>query len=85
MDAGHFVSRRWKATKFDERNVWPQCPKCNRFSGGEAFLMANYIDTHLGHGTADLLHNLSRVKCKLDRLWYEEQIKIYRAKLRALT
>jgi 5-methylcytosine-specific restriction endonuclease McrA len=30
-DAGHFISRSYTTTKFDERNVYAQCMKCNRF------------------------------------------------------
>lgn len=30
-DAGHFISRSYKQTKFDERNVYAQCQKCNRY------------------------------------------------------
>lgn len=33
-DAGHFISRSYKQTKFDERNVCAQCRKCNRFQQG---------------------------------------------------
>ena len=33
-DAGHFVSRRYNATLFDERNVHTQCRYCNRFLDG---------------------------------------------------
>jgi len=33
-DAWHFISRSYKATKFDERNVYAQCQKCNRYQQG---------------------------------------------------
>lgn len=33
-DAGHFVSRRYSSTLFDERNVNTQCRYCNRFLDG---------------------------------------------------
>jgi len=34
MDAGHFVSRRFNSTLFDERNVHSQCTYCNCFLSG---------------------------------------------------
>jgi len=34
MDAGHYISRGVKTLRFDERNVHPQCRKCNRFGEG---------------------------------------------------
>lgn len=84
MDAGHFISRRFKGTKFDERNVHPQCTSCNSFQQGNQFEMVRYIEQRYGVGTAQLLRDLSRCKCRLDRLWYEEQIKVYRARLREI-
>ena len=32
-DAGHFISRRFSSTLFDERNVHLQCKQCNAFGG----------------------------------------------------
>jgi hypothetical protein len=29
MDAGHYMSRKYSATKYDWDNVWPQCKPCN--------------------------------------------------------
>ena len=34
MDAGHFVSRRFNSTLFDERNVHAQCTYCNCYLAG---------------------------------------------------
>ena len=83
-DAGHFVSRRHKATKFDERNVNIQCKHCNRFSSGEQHAHGQYIDKKHGYGTAQLLQDLSRKKCKLDKLWYEHMIEEVKAKVKVL-
>lgn len=35
-DAGHFINRRWMATRFREDNVHAQCRSCNRFDEGNA-------------------------------------------------
>lgn len=35
MDAGHFIGREHKTTRYDERNVHPQCQWCNRFKEGQ--------------------------------------------------
>ncbi len=32
-DAGHFISRRFNSTLFDEKNVHLQCKQCNAFGG----------------------------------------------------
>jgi hypothetical protein len=34
MDAGHYLSRRWKPTKYHENNVYAQCVHCNRDLSG---------------------------------------------------
>ena len=35
LQAGHFISRRFKALLFDEMNVNSQCSFCNCFRGGQ--------------------------------------------------
>ena len=37
MQAGHFMSRKHYSTRWDERNVKPQCAGCNVFRYGEQF------------------------------------------------
>lgn len=37
MDAGHFLSRRFLSTLFDEDNCRPQCLKCNRYQQGRSY------------------------------------------------
>lgn len=82
MDAGHFIGRRHKATRFHEKNVNAQCRKCNRFESGEQYAHAKAIDSKWGPGTADMLYSLSRMPTKLTREWYEMQIEEYKKKLR---
>lgn len=36
-DAGHFISRKYLITRYDERNVNLQCRKCNRFEYGRQY------------------------------------------------
>ena len=79
-DAGHFISRRKKATKFNEKNVNAQCVYCNRFDQGSQYAHSKAIDRKYGEGTAEYLYNLSQVLTKLTRDWYEDTIKIYKEK-----
>lgn len=48
LDAGHFVSRKFKNTIFDERNIRPQCQACNRFKNGEPAKYAIYLKEEIG-------------------------------------
>ena len=41
---GHFVSRGYLATRFDERNCKPQCVGCNVFGGGKTAVFANRLE-----------------------------------------
>lgn len=65
MHAGHFVSRRFLATRYDERNAHAQCPTCNTYNQGEQYLHGLHVDKRWGDGTADKLMSLSRTLTKL--------------------
>ncbi|HDY86634.1 MAG TPA: hypothetical protein ENH82_00790 [bacterium] len=40
-DAGHYIPRAHKGTRYEELNVWPQCKKCNKWLHGN---VAKYRD-----------------------------------------
>jgi len=47
MQAGHFISRAKKGTRFDEKNVHVQCPICNGFGHGMLIEYKQFlIDTY---------------------------------------
>ena len=50
MDAGHFVSRRFNSTLFDERNVHSQCTHCNTFLGGNQLEYRRQLIKMYGEG-----------------------------------
>ncbi len=82
VDAGHFISRRHLATKFDERNVHPQCKQCNGFKAGEQFKMSQYINRKFGFGMAEKLERLSKQPVKWDRFDYILKIEHYKELLK---
>ena len=47
MDAGHFMSRKHYSTRWDERNVKPQCKHCNMYRNGEQYKFAQVLGTEL--------------------------------------
>ena len=55
MDAGHFIDRRYLPTKFDERNVHPQCKKCNQMEDGNIKAYEYYL---IGKYGPDILDEL---------------------------
>jgi hypothetical protein len=45
--AGHFISRKHYATRFDEDNCQVQCSGCNVFRYGEQYLFSKYLGADL--------------------------------------
>jgi len=60
MQAGHFMSRKHTATRFDEQNVKPQCYSCNCHFYGRQFEFGQNLDKEFGEGTAETLLQKSR-------------------------
>lgn len=84
-DAGHYIQRDRIATRFDEKNVNAQCKYCNRFRSGEQYLHGKNIDKKFGEGTADRLLTISKAKgCKIDTLWIDTKLKLYKKKIKEL-
>ena len=78
MQNGHFQSRSFLATRFDEENCQPQCVGCNMFKQGEQYKFALNLDAKYGEGKAEELELLARTTVKLTRYDYEEKIGYYK-------
>lgn len=83
-DCGHFISRRFEATRFDEKNSHGQCIKCNRFEYGNQYEHGKQIDLIHGEGTADNLLLKSKMLCKRNNSDYEYLSKHFKLKYEAL-
>lgn len=77
-DAGHFISRRHKATKFHEQNVNAQGRFDNRFNAGNQYAYSKAIDQKYGPGTADKILVMSRMTCKRDQFEIDVMTKYYK-------
>ena len=85
MHAGHFMSRKHHATRWNEDgNVQVQCPKCNLFGQGEQYTFGKLIDVRIGEGKSEELQELSRTTVKYMRHEYEDMIKHYKEKVNAI-
>ena len=71
MHAGHFMSRKHHATRWNEENVQVQCPKCNLFGQGEQYTFGKLLDIRVGDGTSEELQELSRTTVKYMRHEYD--------------
>lgn len=82
MHAGHFIPRQYIATRFDERNVHPQCAKCNTFNNGEPGAYAIFIRNKYGDETIKELEAKKQVITK--DFPYEAKIQYYTDKVSIL-
>lgn len=72
VDCGHFMTRNHQSTRYDEKNVGPQCRSCNSFKGGRQYEMGKWLDVHFGPGTAEEMEFKSKMFCKRNR--YDFQV-----------
>lgn len=82
--ASHFVKRQHRATRWDERNVHPQCPRENVYMGGSQDLMALYILNEYGAEALDEVITLGHSVVKHTRADLEEMIALYQSRLAEL-
>jgi hypothetical protein len=59
LQAGHFISRKHYATRYDEDNVQVQCSGCNVFRYGEQYLFSKYLGADLSE---ELLMKSRKIK-----------------------
>ena len=78
MQNGHFQSRSFLATRFNEENCQPQCVGCNMFKQGEQYKFSLNLDAKYGQGKAEELEFLARTIVKFTRVDYQENIGYYK-------
>jgi hypothetical protein len=78
MQNGHFMSRQFMATRYDEQNCQVQCVGCNMFKFGEQFKFSLALDYKYGKGTAEELLRKSRQINKMSSKDFEEKISYYK-------
>lgn len=77
MHAGHFYSRTFTATRWDEANINGQCSACNTFKHGNLLEYRKGMISKWGQEVVDELERLHNQPFKLDRQWLEDKIKHY--------
>ena len=88
VDNGHFVSRGYMATRYEEENCNLQCKRCNKWLNGNLTKYRVALDEKYGDGTAEKLEHMALENKGLTKLYLEEvihdskeQIKFYEAAL----
>lgn len=80
IQAGHFMSRKHYSTRWDIRNVKPQCVGCNMFKSGEQYKYSIFLGTEL----ANELYLQSNEIVKFTNNEIEEMIDCYSKELKKL-
>ena len=80
MDAGHYISRVNRGTRWDLRNIRPQCTRCNRWAEGEKHLFREALVNELGEAEVYALEGVAKMygKTRLPREWLIQEIKTWR-------
>ena len=85
LQAGHWISRSKKPTKYDERNVHSQDVRCNKFLNGNQSGMWNHIAKTYGKDMPNELMTKSLMKgFRLDQVTIKYLSDEYRLKAQKL-
>ena len=77
LQCGHFVSRQYLATRWEELNAKPQCVGCNLFGNGMPLDFEENLKKELGEQVVEELKQRRHQILKLTPAWYEEEIQKY--------
>lgn len=77
LQCGHFQSRRFYSTRWDETNCQVQCAGCNVFRYGEQFKFSVNLDSRFGNGTSARLETKAKEILKISTHELEDMIKKY--------
>lgn len=81
MDAGHFIGRTHKSTRWDEDNVNGECRACNRMSADHIIYYQRNLEAKIGRQRVDLLLAKGKQTKKWSAWELEQLIKYYREKV----
>jgi hypothetical protein len=86
FDCGHYISRVFRWTRWDLKNLGVQCPHCNRFIGGAQHIMrAHLVKLHGDEVITNMEYEATlHGETRRDREWMLEQIAYWRAELRRI-
>jgi len=77
LQCGHFQSRRFYSTRWDETNCQVQCKSCNIYKEGEQFKFGTNLNKQFGKKTSERLEVKAREIVKIPTYELEDMIKKY--------
>jgi len=82
MQCGHWIPRNHTCTRWELKNLRPQCAGCNVWGGGKYDEFAVRLGKE-GIKIADLV-KLKHSICKIDNQWIREKIDFYKQEVKKL-
>lgn len=80
QQCGHYISRNYLATRYDEQNNHCQCVSCNLFHRGRMAEYAIALEKQYGQGILQKLNDKKLAFTKLTTTDYENIVKKYKNK-----
>lgn len=77
MQAGHYISRFYKKTRWDERNVRVQCVLCNLWKRGDSVPFRQKLVEEYGEKAVKEMELSRNETQKLEKEWLLEKLKEY--------
>lgn len=84
LQCGHFISRKWKAVRWDFDNMRIQCAGCNKFNNGEPQKFRRNLIREIGKERVEHLEEIFDRDTKLSREFLENKITELRAHYQSL-
>ena len=78
LQCGHFISRQYLTTRWDENNCRPQCVGCNIFGNGKPLDFEERLKKELGSNFVENMKASRHISLKLDRHWYVDKLAFYK-------
>lgn len=79
LQCGHFVSRSYLVTRWDENNCRPQCVGCNIWGYGKPLDFEENLKKELGEEFVETMKASRHKILKLSQDWYETKIAHYKS------
>ena len=84
LQAGHYVDRTHIRTRYDERNVHPQCVHCNYFLEGNKSAYTLHLIKDYGKNIIKELDTLKNKRGGLSWVELDEMVKHYKPKVKTM-
>lgn len=81
LQNGHFIVRKYLATRWEEDNCRPQCIGCNIYGKGMSIDFDERLVQELGEARVAQMKASRKELWRLDEAWYVEKIAHYKALL----